>query len=99
MRLLLLWMGPLSLLGILFMGVDKSRAKRKTWRIPERFLFLWSLIGGAIGIWAGMYVFRHKTQHASFVWGVPGIIALHMAVGIVVWQWDWMWRSLTGMFH
>lgn len=62
------------------MGIDKSRARRKAFRIPEKTLFLLSLLGGSIGAWAGMYVFRHKTKHWYFVVGMPLIFAVHAAV-------------------
>ena len=53
----------LNLVGFLIMGEDKRRAKMHRWRISERMLFLVSILGGSIGTWAGMYVFRHKTRH------------------------------------
>jgi uncharacterized membrane protein YsdA (DUF1294 family) len=53
------------------MGVDKARAKQKKWRVPEKTLFLIALLGGALGTWAGMYLYRHKTKHWSFVLGMP----------------------------
>ena len=52
----------LNLVGFLIMGEDKRRAKMHRWRISERMLFLVSILGGSIGTWAGMYVFRHKTR-------------------------------------
>ena len=60
------------------MGIDKSRARRKAWRIPESTLFLIAFIGGSIGSIAGMYFFRHKTLHLSFVWGMPAILIVQV---------------------
>ncbi|MFR4734320.1 MAG: DUF1294 domain-containing protein [Agathobacter rectalis] len=62
------------------MGEDKRRAKMHRWRISERMLFLVSILGGSIGTWAGMYVFRHKTRHWYFVIGMPLILILQIAV-------------------
>ena len=56
------------------MGVDKSRAKRKAWRISEKALFSWALAGGSFGTIAGMYAFRHKTRHWYFKYGLPVIL-------------------------
>ena len=69
-----------NLAGLLLCGVDKRRAKRKRWRIPERSFFLTALLGGGPGVWAGMYLFRHKTKHWYFVWGMPGILILQLVL-------------------
>ncbi len=55
------------------MGIDKSRARRKAWRISEKALFTCALIGGSLGLTAGMYAFRHKTRHRYFKYGLPAI--------------------------
>ena len=64
------------------MGIDKSKAKRHAWRIPEKILFGVSFLGGSIGTWLGMYLFRHKTKHWYFVIGMPAIFILQIIVGI-----------------
>ena len=66
--------------GFAAMGLDKGRARRKVWRIPESTLFLIALIGGSIGSLLGMYGFRHKTRHWYFVWGMPAILILQTAL-------------------
>lgn len=66
--------------GFAAMGIDKGRARRKVWRIPESTLFLIALIGGSIGSLLGMYGFRHKTRHWYFVWGMPAILILQTAM-------------------
>jgi uncharacterized membrane protein YsdA (DUF1294 family) len=45
---------------------DKWRAVRGGRRLPERSLIVLSLVGGAMGGWAGMVIWRHKTQHTRF---------------------------------
>lgn len=74
----------LNLIGIIVMGADKSRAKRKAWRIPEKSLFLVSILGGSIGTWAGMYLFRHKTKHWYFVIGMPLILILQTTLAFIL---------------
>ena len=81
----------LNLVGFLIMGEDKRRAKMRRWRISERMLFLVSILGGSIGTWAGMYVFRHKTRHWYFVIGIPLILILQIAGAI------WLYRQ--GLYH
>ena len=70
----------MNLLGIAIMGMDKQKAKAHAWRIPEKTLFLVSLLGGSLGTWCGMYLFRHKTKHWYFVIGMPFIFFLHIAI-------------------
>jgi len=53
------------------MGIDKSRAKKKKWRISEKTLFTFAIIGGACGGVIAMILLRHKTRHASFIFGFP----------------------------
>lgn len=74
----------MNLAAYMAMGVDKSRAKRGAWRIPEKTLFSLSLLGGSIGSLAGMYAFRHKTRHMKFVVGMPAVLVLHITVAIVL---------------
>lgn len=62
------------------MGIDKARARRRAFRIPEARLFFVALIGGSIGSILGMYTFHHKTRHWYFVWGMPAILILQLLV-------------------
>jgi len=64
------------------MWFDKRRARRGGQRIRERTLFLSALLGGSLGAVLGMQVFRHKTQHWYFVWGMPLILLAQIALGI-----------------
>ncbi len=62
------------------MGIDKARARKKKWRIREKTLFLIAILGGSIGSFAGMWVFRHKTRHWYFVLGMPLILIMHLVM-------------------
>lgn len=73
-----------NLAAFLLMGVDKSKARRHRWRIPERILFLSAALGGSVGAMAGMWFFRHKTRHWYFVVGMPAILALQIAVFLLL---------------
>lgn len=68
----------INLAGFLSMGIDKKKAKNREWRIPESTLFVIAAIGGSIGSITGMYVFRHKTKHKSFVIGMPAILLVQI---------------------
>ncbi len=74
----------MNIAGLFFMGIDKAKAKRHAWRIPEKMLFLVSMLGGSAGTWAGMYLFRHKTRHWQFVIGMPSILIFHIILAVYV---------------
>lgn len=79
-----LYFAVLNIAGIVLMGMDKHRARRKQWRIPEKTLFLCSLLGGSAGTWMGMYLFHHKTKHWYFVIGMPLILILQAVIACVI---------------
>lgn len=68
----------INLLGFATVTADKYKARRKLWRIPEKTIFLIALLGGCIGIYSGMLIFRHKTRHWRFMAGIPAIFALQV---------------------
>ncbi|HKM35139.1 MAG TPA: DUF1294 domain-containing protein, partial [Lachnospiraceae bacterium] len=63
-----------NLVAFALMGIDKKKAIKGAFRIPEATLFIVALIGGSIGSILGMYTFRHKTRRFSFVYGMPAIL-------------------------
>lgn len=64
----------INLFTFFMMWLDKRKAKKEKWRIPENTLLLLVLLGGGIGGIVGMYMFHHKTQKAKFVIGFPAIL-------------------------
>ena len=82
---LALWLIVINLATFAVYGIDKSRAKRGAWRVPEKTLFLLPLLGGSIGALAGMRVVHHKTRHWYFSWGIPAIFLLQLAACGAVW--------------
>jgi uncharacterized membrane protein YsdA (DUF1294 family) len=69
----------MNLLGFFMMASDKQRAKKGKYRISERNLWTIAVVGGAAGMTAGMQVFRHKTKHLQFKWGLPALAVIHAA--------------------
>ncbi len=69
----------MNLIGFAMMGIDKRKAVKKLWRIPEYTFFVVALIGGSIGTIIGMHLFHHKTQHWYFACGLPFILLLQIA--------------------
>lgn len=68
----------INLIGFLVMFIDKEKAKKGKWRIPEKTLFIITGLGGGIGTTAGMYMFRHKTQKLAFIIGFPFITIIEI---------------------
>ena len=68
--------------ALLMMAEDKRRAKRHQGRVPEKVLFGLSILGGSVGMYLGMFTFRHKTKHWYFVVGMPLILAAQLAAGV-----------------
>lgn len=87
MRWAWLYAAAASLLTCLLFAVDKRRAIRGAWRIPEARLWLAAALGGATGGVVGMQLFRHKTRHAAFRWGMPVLAALQLGLlaGLSLW--------------
>lgn len=68
----------INLFAIFLMKYDKVKAINNQYRVNEKTLFLIALILGGIGIYTGMYLFRHKTKHVKFTVGIPLIIILNI---------------------
>ena len=76
--LLLAYIVVINVIGFALMGIDKAKARKRAWRIPEATLFLIALVGGSLGTTVGMRVFRHKTLHWYFVFGMPAILIVQI---------------------
>jgi uncharacterized membrane protein YsdA (DUF1294 family) len=68
----------MGLTGFIHMGIDKKKAVAKRWRIPEAAFFVISVLGGSLGCFTGIYVFRHKTKDPKFTIGIPVMIVLQV---------------------
>ena len=81
--LLGLYLLAVNLAAFAMMGLDKGRARRGRWRIPEKRLFLPVLLGGGLGGVLGMRLFHHKTRHWYFRYGFPLLLAVQL---LILWQ-------------
>ena len=82
--ILLVYLVIINIVGFAMMGIDKKKAKKRSFRIPEASLFIIAVIGGSLGSVAGMYFFRHKTRHWYFVYGMPAILILQIILALVL---------------
>ena len=80
MKYILIYLGIINLIGLFSMFLDKQKAKRGKWRIPEKTLFLLAVIGGSLGTTLGMHMFRHKTKHWYFKFGMPMILIIQFVL-------------------
>lgn len=79
-RYFILYLIFINLIGVAVMAIDKYKAQKGYWRIPESTLFLVTLLGGGIGTITGMYLFRHKTKKLKFTIGFPTILILEITL-------------------
>lgn len=87
MRYLLYYLLGINFVSFFLMGLDKFKARRNLWRIPERVLFGSAALGGSVGAILGMQIFRHKTRHKSFAAGIPAILILQLLLaGFLLWK-------------
>ena len=81
-RNIIIYFLVINIIGFFIMFIDKQKAKKGAWRIPEKTIFIITALGGGIGTIAGMYTFRHKTQKLQFVVGLPFITILEIILAI-----------------
>ena len=79
---LLVWLAGVNVVTFALYGIDKYRAKKGRWRIPERTLLLLPLLGGSVGGILGMAAFHHKTRHWYFRVGLPAMFLLQAALSV-----------------
>ena len=77
---LLYYLIVINIVTFLVYGMDKLKAKQGSWRISEATLLILAIIGGSIGALLGMKVWRHKTQHKKFKYGLPLILLAQIAL-------------------
>ena len=78
------YLGIMSLILFLMMGIDKAKAKQGARRISEKSLFVMAALGGGIGGMLGMKVFHPKTLHTSFKLGRPALTVLNLGIAFLI---------------
>lgn len=82
--LILTYFALITIIAFALMGIDKRKAKKGAFRIPEASLFVTALLGGSIGSVAGMLLFHHKTNHWYFQFFMPFIAFVQM-MALLIW--------------
>ena len=80
LAMLIYYLITINVLTFIVYGVDKWKAHRGRWRVPEATLLGLTALGGSVGAWLAMQLFRHKTQKKKFRYGVPAFFVLQLAV-------------------
>ena len=80
LKILLAYLIVVNVLTFFMFGIDKWKAKRHQWRIPEATLLGLAVVGGSIGAWLGMKAWHHKTLHKKFQYGIPLILLAQVAL-------------------
>ena len=81
-----IYLAIINALTLLVMLIDKIKARKNRWRIPERTLLGLCAIGGSVGGLLGMKLFRHKTLHPKFSIGIPVMLAVQIVLALLLWN-------------
>jgi len=82
--IVIIYIAVINIIGFVICGTDKKRARNGEWRIAEKTFFITAILGGAAGVYLGMYYFRHKTKHWYFVIGIPVIFIMEIVLTIIL---------------
>ena len=84
LNILICYIILVNILGFALMGIDKRRARKNAFRVPEATLFSIAIIGGSLGSILGMQLFKHKTKHLTFKIGMPVIFLLQVLIIVLL---------------
>lgn len=82
LNIILIYLVIINIITFFVYGIDKLKAKKYWWRIPETTLLILAGIGGTIGAWLGMRIWHHKTMHKKFKYGIPTIFIIQISIAI-----------------
>ena len=80
------YLAAVNIVTFAVFGRDKIKARWGGWRVPEKTLLLLAVLGGSVGAWIGMKVFRHKIRKGRFKAGILAILTLQCAGAVLLWK-------------
>ena len=86
MKVLWIYLGVVNVITFFIYRADKMKARRKQRRIAEKTLLTWATIGGSVGAFLGMRMFRHKTNKEKFYIGVPVVLLIHIIIVLIFYR-------------
>ena len=78
LNLVILMLAAVNISGFIVVAIDKYKARKRLWRVPEKVFFFLSLLGGCLGVYLSLLLFRHKTKHPTFMIGIPAIFIIQV---------------------
>lgn len=84
MDAIIIYLASINIIAFLMYGVDKWNAKHELRRIPEKTLLGLAVVGGSVGAYVGMQLFRHKTRKPKFYIGIPAIFVIQVAIVLYI---------------
>ncbi len=89
---LVLYLIVINVIAAIVCCFDKHRAITHGWRVSEKNLFLYCLLGGSLGMYVTMKIIRHKTQKEKFMVGIPVIMIVQILLLIIIIALTGLWR-------
>lgn len=83
-KILQIYLLAMTIVTFFIYGIDKYKARKTKWRIPETTLLWMAIWGGSVGALLGMKVWHHKTLHRKFKYGVPAILIIQIILAILI---------------
>lgn len=80
----LIYLCIVNLIAFIAFGIDKRRARKNKWRIPELTLIMFAAVGGSLGALIGMFFWHHKTKKLKFLFAVPALLILWIAAAVCI---------------
>ncbi len=84
LMIVMIYLLLINIAGFTMMGIDKEKARREQWRIPEKKFFITAVLGGSLGCYIGMQLFHHKTMHKAFTIGMPAILIVQIMIPLIL---------------
>lgn len=88
-KILIPYLLIINFIGFWSMRKDKRKAISHEYRIPEKRLFTYALLGGSLGSILGMRLYHHKTKHLLFVIGMPIILIIQIVIATALYKIAW----------
>lgn len=79
-----IWFALMNIAGFFTCVVDKRRARKRKWRIPEKTIFIIAFIGGSLGVYFALLLLRHKTRRLRFMIGIPIILFMQVCISVYI---------------
>ncbi len=70
----------INVISFIIMGIDKLKATKGMFRVSEKAIFIFAVVFGALGVYFGMYIFKHKTKKIKFYVTIPILMLVQLSI-------------------